>query len=87
MDQESGFNLLQEAVFKGKYDIVLKAHGLLDKSVEEMEFVKTGNNTKVFPGKTAVDTLSSHLLTRITGRQTESSIQDQMLRLPGYLRW
>ena len=30
VDQESGFNLIQAAVFKGKYDIVLKAHGLLD---------------------------------------------------------
>ena len=85
MDQESGFNLLQEAVFKGKYDNVLKAHGLLDKFLEEMEFVKTGNTTKVFPGKTAVDTLSSHLLTqnyRKTDREQYTRSNVATARLP-----
>ena len=85
VDQESGFNLLQEAVFKGKYDNVLKAHGLLDKFLEEMEFVKTGNNTKVFPGKTAVDTLSSHLLTqnyRKTDREQYTRSNVATARLP-----
>ena len=86
MDQESGFNLIQAAVFKGKYDIVLKAHGLLDNFVEEIEFLKTANKPKCFQEKTAVDILSSHL-TRTTGRQTESSIQDQMLRLSSDLHW
>ena len=58
MDEQTGFNLLQAAVFEGDYNIVLKAHGLLENFVEEMELVKTGNNAKVFPGKTAGDILS-----------------------------
>ena len=55
MDEQSGFNLLQAAVLEGKYDIVLKANGLLENFLEEMEHRKTGNNAKGFPGKTAVD--------------------------------
>ena len=58
MDEQSGFNLLQAAVFEGEYNIVLKAHGLLENFVEEMELVKTRNNAKVFPGKTAGNILS-----------------------------
>ena len=58
MDEQSGFNLLQAAVFEGEYDIVSKAAGLLDNFVKEMELTKTGNNAKNFPGKTAVDILS-----------------------------
>ena len=58
MDKQSGFNLLQAAVLDGEYNIVLNAHGLLDKIVDEMELVTTGNNAKEFPGKTAVDILS-----------------------------
>ena len=58
MNEQSGFNLLQAAVFEGEYDIVSKAAGLLDNFVKEMEFTKTGNNAKNFPGKTAVDILS-----------------------------
>ena len=58
MDKQSGFNLLQAAVFEGKYFIVLNAHGLLDNFVEEMELVTTGSNAKVFSGKTAVEILS-----------------------------
>ena len=58
MDKQSGFNLLQAAVFEGDYDVVLKVHGLLDNFVEEMELVTTGNDANVFPGKTAVDILS-----------------------------
>ena len=58
VDKQSGFNLLQPAVFEGKYFIVLNAHGLLGNFVEEMELVTTGNNAKHFPGKTAVDILS-----------------------------
>ena len=58
MDEQSGFNLLQAAVFEGEYDIVLKAAGLLDNFVKEMELTKTGNNAKNFPGKTAFDILS-----------------------------
>ena len=58
MDEQSGFNLLQAAVFEGKYNIVLKASGLFDNFVEEMELTKTGKNAKEFIGKTAVDFLS-----------------------------
>ena len=58
VDKQSGFNLLQAAVLDGEYNIVLNAHGLLDKIVDEMELVTTGNNAKEFPGKTAVDILS-----------------------------
>ena len=58
MDEESGFNLLQAAVFEGKYNIVLKASGVFDNFVEEMELTKTGKNAKEFIGKTAVDFLS-----------------------------
>ena len=58
MDEQSGFNLLQAAVFEGEYSIVLNAHGLLENFVREMELVTTGNNAKVFPGKTAGDILS-----------------------------
>ena len=59
MDRESGFNLLQAAVFEGKYSTVFKAHGLLGNFVNEMNFGKTGSNAKCFPGKTAVDILTS----------------------------
>ena len=59
VDRRSGFNLLQAAVFEGKYDTVLKAHGLLGNFVKEMNFEKTGSNAKCFPGKTAVDILAS----------------------------
>ena len=58
MDEQSGFNLLQAAVFVEKYNIVLEASGLLDNFVEEMELTKTGKNAKEFVGKTAVDFLS-----------------------------
>ena len=58
MDEQSGFNLLQAAVFEGEYDIVSKAAGLLDNFVKEMERTKTGNNAKNVPGKTAFDILS-----------------------------
>ena len=58
MDEQSGFNLLQAAVFEGEYSIVLNAHGLLENFVKEMEHVRTRNNAKVFPGKTAGDILS-----------------------------
>ena len=58
MDEQSGFNLLQAAVFEGEYSIVLNAHGLLENFVKDMELVTTGNNAKVFPGKTAGDILS-----------------------------
>ena len=58
MDGQSEFNLLQAAVFEGKYNIVLKASGLFDNFVEEMELTKTGKNAKEFIGKTAVDFLS-----------------------------
>ena len=58
MDEQSGFNLLQAAVFEGKYNIVLEASGLFDNFIEEMELTKTGKNAKKFIGKTAVDFLS-----------------------------
>ena len=58
MDEQSGFTLLQAAVFEEKYNIVLEASGLLDNFVEEMELTKTGGNTNEFVGKTAVDFLS-----------------------------
>ena len=58
MDEQSGFNLLQAAVFEGKYDIVLKASRLFDNFVEEMKLTKTGKNAKEFIGKPAVDLLS-----------------------------
>ena len=48
VDKQSGFNLLQAAVLDGEYNIVLNAHGLLDKIVDEMELVTTGNNAKEF---------------------------------------
>jgi len=59
VDRESGFNLLQAVVFEGKYDTVIEAHALLVNSVKEMNFEKTGSNAKCFPGKTAVDILTS----------------------------
>ena len=58
MDEKSGFNMLQALVLEGKYDIVLKATGPLENFLEEMEYTKTGNNAKGFPGKTAIDILS-----------------------------
>ncbi|CAH3029001.1 unnamed protein product, partial [Porites evermanni] len=64
VDKQSGFNLLQAAVLEGKYDIVLKANGLLENFLEEMEHRKTGNNAEGFPGKTAVDILSFVLGTK-----------------------
>lgn len=59
VDSDSGFNLLQAAVFEGNYSTVFKAHGLLGNFVNEMNFRKTGSNAKCFPGKTAVDILTS----------------------------
>ena len=56
--------MLQAAVLEGKYDIVLKANGLLENFLEEMEHRKTGNNAEGFPGKTAVDILSLALGTK-----------------------
>ena len=58
MDEQSGFNLLQAVVFEGKYNILVKASGLFDNFVEEMELTKTGENAKEFIRKTAVDLLS-----------------------------
>ena len=58
MDEQSGFNLLQAAVFEEKYNIVLEASGLFVNLVEEMELTKTGKTVKEFIGKTAVDFLS-----------------------------
>ena len=58
MDEQSGFNLLRAAVFEGEYNIALKARGLFDNFVEEMELTKTGNNAKELLGKTTVDFLS-----------------------------
>ena len=55
---QSGFNLLQAAVFEGEYNTVLNVHALLENFVEEMELVKTGGNARYFPGKTAVEILS-----------------------------
>ena len=46
MDEQSGFNLLQAAVFEEKYNIVLEATGLFNNFVEEMELTKTGKNAK-----------------------------------------
>lgn len=59
VDRESGFNLLQAAVFERDYSTVFKAHGLLGNFVNVMNFEKTGSNAKRFPGKTAVDILTS----------------------------
>ena len=42
MDEQSGFNLLQAAIFEEKYNIVLEATGLFNNFVEEMELTKTG---------------------------------------------
>lgn len=58
VDRRSGLNLLQAAVFEGDYDTVLKAGVLLDNLVKEMNF-KMGNDAELFPGKAAVDILSS----------------------------
>ena len=58
VDKQSGFNMLQAAVFEGKFDIVLEASGLFDNFVEEMKLTRTGKKAKRFPGKTAVDILS-----------------------------
>ena len=57
-DRRSGFNLLQAAVFEGKYNTVSKAHGLLGNFVKEMNIEKTGSNAKCFPGMTAVNILA-----------------------------
>lgn len=59
MDKELGFNLLQAAVLEGNYSTVLRVHAILGNFVKEMNFEKTGNNAKRFPGKTAVDILAS----------------------------
>ena len=59
VDRRTGFNLLQAAVFEGDYNIVLKAHALLDNYVKEMNFETTSSDAKLFPGKTAVDILLS----------------------------
>ena len=59
MDKESGFNLLQAAVLEGNYSTVFEAHAILGNYVKDMNFEKTGNNAKRFPGKTAVDILKS----------------------------
>ena len=48
MDKQSGFNLLQAAVLVGNYEVILKASGLLDNFVNEMENGKTGDNSEVF---------------------------------------
>ena len=48
MDKQSGFNLLQAAVLAGNYEIILKASGLLDNFVNEMENRETGDNSEVF---------------------------------------
>ena len=48
VDKQSGFNMLQAAVFEGKYDIVLEASGLFDNFVEEMKLTRTGKNAKGF---------------------------------------
>ena len=53
MDEQSGFNRLQAAVFEGEGDIVSEAAGLLDNFVKEMELTLTGNNAKKFPGMPA----------------------------------
>ena len=58
MHEQSGFNLLQAAIFEEKYNIVSEASGLFDNFVEAMELTKTGKNAKEFIGKTAVDFLS-----------------------------
>jgi len=59
LHKESGFNLLQGFVLEGNYSTVFKVHALLGNFVKEMNFEKTGNNAKRFPGKTAVDILAS----------------------------
>ena len=58
MDEQSGFNLLQAAVFEEKDNIVLEASGVFDNFVKEMKLTNTRKNTKEFIGKTAVDFLS-----------------------------
>ena len=58
VDEQSGFNMLQAALFEEKYNIVLEASGLFNNFVEEIELTKTGKNAKEFIGKTAVDFLS-----------------------------
>lgn len=59
MDRRSGFNLLQASVLEGNYIVLWKADTLLDNFVNGMNLDTTGNNADVFPGKTAVDILSS----------------------------
>ena len=59
LDRRSGFNVLLAAVFEGKYSIVSNAQALLDNFVNEMNFETTANNARLFPGKTAVEVLSS----------------------------
>ena len=59
MNTRSGFNMLQAAVFELNYSIVSKASGLLNNFVKEMNSERTGNGARIFPGKTAVDILSS----------------------------
>ena len=57
VDEQSGFNLLQAAVFEGMYDIVLEASGLLENFVKEMKLTRMGKNAKQFQGSTAVGIL------------------------------
>ena len=71
VDEKSGFNLLQAAVFEQDNSIILKASVLLDNFVKEMENVKTRNSAKVFAGKTAVDILQRFR----TGYNDEPSIE------------
>ena len=57
VDEQSGFNLLQAAVFEGMYDIVLEASGLLENFVKEMKLTRMEKNAKQFQGSTAVGIL------------------------------
>ena len=59
VDRRSGFNLLQAAVFEGNYNIVRTACVLLENFTKAMNFETTREDTKVLPGKSAVDILTS----------------------------
>lgn len=59
VDQRSGFNLLQAAVYEGDYNTVVAASVYLDNFLKEMDMVSTQSNAKIFPGKTASDILFS----------------------------
>lgn len=58
IDQSSGFNMLQAAVYEGDYPTVVAASVYIDNFLEQMAMVRTLTSARSFPGKTALDIVS-----------------------------